>query len=173
MSRWQVYLFGTGLSVWAIAGAAAAAREKLIPVVVTGKVEPAVVKQGEPIPLAVTIANGLKGPVSYSTYSLKPNAWNGETVHLTLVDIYRDGKPEGLFAERPRVEVPAKVAGMAAHPIKAGESLTVTTDARKWKIAGGWVPGKYKVNVRVENLAVEGNRCILSVHSEPFEFEIR
>jgi hypothetical protein len=154
-------------------GTAAATDEKLIPVVVTGKVEPAVVKQGEPILLAVTIANGLKGPVGYSTYSLRPNNWNGETAYLTLVDIYRDGKPASLFVERPKVDVPEKIAGVGGYPIKAGESLTVTTDARKWKIIGGWVPGKYQANLRVENLTVEGNRCILSVHSEPFEFEIR
>ncbi len=117
--------------------------------------------------------NGLKGPIRYSTFNLKPNDWNGETVHLTLVDIYRVSTQLGLFAERPKVEVPTKIAGMGSYPIKAGGSLTVTTDGRKWKIVGGWVPGKYKATVRIENLAVEGDRCILSVHSEPFEFEIR
>ena len=173
MSRCHVCLFVAWLSASAIAGTGAATVEKLIPVVVTGKVEPAVVMQGQPIPLAVTIANGLKGPIGYSTYSLKPNDWNGETAYLTLVDIYRDGKPGSLFVERPKVEAPEKVTGVGGNPIKAGESLTVTTDARKWKIIGGWVPGKYRANVRVEKLTVEGNRCILSVHSEPFDFEIR
>ena len=173
MLRCCVCLFAFLLSASAITGMAAATDERLIPVVVTGKVEPAVVEQGKPVPLAVTIANGLKGPISYSTFSLKPNDWNGETVHLTLVDIYRDGKPGGLFVERPKVEVPEKIAGVGQHRINAGEGLTVTTDARRWKIMGGWVPGKYKANIRVENLAVEGDRCILSVHSEPFEFEIR
>ncbi len=173
MFRGQIFLFCFWLSAWKIAGAAGATNEMLIPVVVTAKVEPAVVKQGEPIPLAVTIVNGLKGPIRYSTFNLKPNDWNGETVHLTLVDIYRVSTQLGLFAERPKVEVPTKIAGMGSYPIKAGGSLTVTTDGRKWKIVGGWVPGKYKATVRIENLAVEGDRCILSVHSEPFEFEIR
>jgi hypothetical protein len=161
------------LSAFAAAGTAAAAGEKLIPVVVTGKVEPAVVQRGAPIPLAVTIANGFKGPVTYSAFSLRPNDWNGETARLTLVDVYRDGNPQGLFAGRPRVKVPARVAGVGAHPIGAGRRLTVRADARKWKIVGGWVPGKYKVTVRVENLAVDGDRCILSVQSEPFTFEVR
>lgn len=173
MPRCRVCLFVFLMSAAAITGTAAVTDEKLIPVVVTGKVEPAVLTQGEPIPLAVTIANGLKGIIGYSAYSLKPNDWNGETVHLTLVDIYRDGRPRGLFLERPKVDVPMQIAGISGYSIKAGGSLTVTTDVRKWKIIGGWVPGKYKANVRIENLTVEGNRCILSVHSEPFEFEIR
>lgn len=154
-------------------GTVAAQDEKLIPVVVVGKVEPAVVMQRQPIPSAVTIVNGLKGAIGYVAYTLKPNDWNGETANLTLVDIYRDGQPASLFLARPKVVVPTKVAGIAAYPIKSGGSLTVTTDARKWTISGGWVPGKYEANVRIETLTVEGNRCILSVHSEPFEFEIR
>lgn len=173
MSRFRICLFVFVMSVLAIAGTAVAADEKLIPVVVTGKVEPAVVTQGEPIPLAVTIANDLKGTIRYSTYSLKPNDWNGETVSLTLVDVHRDGKPGGLFAQRPKIAVPLVVAGIGSNSIKAGESLTVSTDARKWKINGGWVPGKYSANVRIESLSVDGGRCRLSVHSEPFEFEIR
>ena len=90
-----------------------------------------------------------------------------------LVDIYRDGKPGGLFVERPKVNVPREIAGIGSHPISAGGKLTVTTDARKRKIIGDWAPGKYKANVRIENLTVERNRCTLSVLSEPFEFEIR
>ena len=173
MSRSHVCLFVVWLGASAITGTGAASDEKLIPVVVTGKVEPAVVMQGQPIPLAVTIANGLNGPIGYSTYSVKPNDWNGETAYLTLVNIYRDGKPGSLFLERPKVEVPKKVMEVGENPIKAGESLTVMTDGRKWKIIGGWVPGKYRANIRVEKLTVEGNRCILSVHSKPFDFEIR
>ena len=147
--------------------------ETLIPVVVRGKAETAVVKQGEPIPLAVTITNDLRGTIEYHTFSLKPNDWNGETVSMTLVDVYRDGKPNGLFAQRPKLDRPDVVAGFSRHPIKAGERLTIKTDARKWQINGGWIPGKYRVNVRAEGLTVDEGHRILSVLSEPFEFEIR
>jgi len=147
--------------------------EKLIPVVVTGKVEPVMIKQGEPIPLTVAVANDLKGTIRYFTYSLEPNDWNGETAGVTLVDVYRDGKPGGLFAQRPKIAVPAVIAGMSSHRINAGASLTIKTDARKWNINGGWVPGKYTANVRIENLHVDGDRCTLSILSKPFEFEIR
>lgn len=66
-----------------------------------------------------------------------------------------------------------KISGMGHHTIKAGEKLSVSSDARKWRIAGGWVLGKYKATVRVERLSVDGDRCQLSVTSEPFEFEVR
>ncbi len=152
---------------------AEAQREQLIPIVVTGKVEPAAVKQGRPIPLVVTIANGLKGALYYSPDGFTPSSWNGETAHITLENVYRDGKPAGLIAQHPKMEAPKGFAGIRAHPIKAGESITVTTDIRRWKIPGGWVPGKYKVAIRVENLTLEGDRCILSVRGAQFLFEIR
>lgn len=148
--------------------------ETLIPVVVRGKAETAVVKQGEPIPLAVTIANDLQGTIEYHSFDLVPNDWNGETVNMTLVDVHRDGKPEGLFAQRPKMDGrPAEVAGIARHLIKAGERLTIKANARKWQINGGWIPGKYSVNVRVERVSVDGGRHSLSILSEPFDFEIR
>ncbi len=161
-------------SIWAITTAEGSeADQQAIPVTVTGEVRPAAVKQGEPIALAATIRNGLKGPIGYSTFSLKPNGWNGETVSLTLVDVYRNGETRSLFLEHPKVDVPRELAGMAWHRIEAGKSLTVTTDARKWKIVDGWKPGKYKVTVRVERLTADNGRCLLSVQSAPFEFEIR
>ena len=144
-----------------------------IPVTVTGRVTGEVVAEGEAIPLVVTVTNGLAGVVGYSTHSLTPNEWNGETQALTLVDVTRDGKPELLFLERPAVIVPRKVAGLTGHRIEAGKSLTLRTDARKWKIVGGWTPGKYEVDVRVERMSVDEGRCVLSVHSAPFRFEIR
>ena len=153
-------------------GADPAAPVKLIPVMVTGKVDPAVVKWGEAIPIVVTIANDLPGPVNFTTFSLKPNDWNGETLNVTLVDITRDGQPGGLFLERPKVEPPTIISGTSNHTIKPGEQLSVSSDVRKWPIKDGWKPGKYKATVRVENLAVDVGRCRLSVQSEQFEFEI-
>ena len=154
-------------------GADPARPAKLISVTVTGKAELAVVRLGEAIPLVVTIANDLPGPVIFTTFSLKPNDWNGESFSLTLVDITRDGKPGGLFLERPKVDPPVRISGTSGHTIKAGETLSVSSDARKWAIAGGWIPGKYKATVRVLSLGLDEGRCQLSVTSEPFEFEVR
>jgi hypothetical protein len=150
-------------------------KPKLIPVVVSvrGNAEVTVFMQGEPIPLEVTIANYLSGTVDYHTFSLQPNDWNGETVNMTLVDIYRDGRPGGLFATRPKLVVDDKVSGLGRHPIVAGERLTFRVDARKWQISGGWIPGKYSVNVRVEGITTDEGRNRLSILSEPFEFEVR
>ena len=173
--RQKQYEKERGLLIALLDGAKSAANDWVIPVTVTGKIESAVVKQGEPIPLSVTISNGLKGPIRYSSYGLKPTEWNGETVSLSLVNIRRVGTPQLLFLEIPKVKVPIRISGMSSRKIEPGGSLTVSTDARKWTIVGGWIRGKYKINVRVQvrGTTVDGNLCILLVHSDPFEFEIR
>lgn len=150
-------------------------KSKLIPVAVSvsGNAEVTVFRQGDPILLDVTIANYLSGTIEYHSFGLQPNDWNGETVNMTLVDIYRDGSPKGLFATRPKLDVDDKVTGVARHPILAAERLTSRIDARKWEIKGGWVPGKYSVNVRVEGITADQGRSRVSILSEPFEFEVR
>ena len=130
------------------------------------------VKRGEVIPLAVTIENGMKGAISYGTFSLDPVPWNGETASLTLVDVYRNGKPGGLFLERPKIVAPPDFQSLNHYVLKRGQSLTVKTDLAKWKIKGGWISGRYTATVRVENLATERGRQTINVLSEPFDFEI-
>jgi len=146
--------------------------ERPINVVVTGQVTPCVVKAGEPIPLAITVSNGLGAYIYHSTYSLKPNDWNGETHNISLVDIYRDGKQFNLNLARPKSDPAYLVSGMGSQGIKAGESLRIETDARKWKLRDGWLPGRYQVTVRVDGLQIDPY-FRLSVLSDPFEFEIR
>lgn len=145
-------------------------KDRQIPVVVRGNVEPGTVKAGEPIPLAITITNGLPASIRHSTYSLEPRDWNGETVNISLVDIYRQGPPN-LYRGRPEVEVPIRISGMSSHEIKPGETLTVKTDARKWKLHDGWLPGRYTVTVRVDHLTLD-RYSTLSVLSDPVEFRI-
>lgn len=149
------------------------AQDRIIPVSVTAKVEPAIIQSGKPIPLSITVANDLSDVIGFSSYSLTPNKWNGETTSITLVDINRDGDKQSLFLHRPKVEVPIEITAVRSHRIESDENLTIETHANKWKIVDGWIPGKYTATVRVEGLTVDGNRCILSVHSEPFEFEVR
>jgi hypothetical protein len=148
------------------------APEGLIPVRVTAAVK-ASPKEGAEIPLAVTIHNGLKGDIRHTTFALEPKAWNGETLNVALVDVYRDGEKIGLFRAAPVIKTPLELSGTVSQRIEAGKTLTIHTEARKWNIAGGWKPGKYSVIVRVENLAVDGDRVRLSVQSDFFEFEIK
>jgi hypothetical protein len=157
----------------AFAVLAAAPAERQINVVVGGHVVPAVVKAGEPIPLTIRIANGLRAPIFHETFRLEPIDWNGETVHINLVDIYRDGVADNLYLARPAIkDPPMPISSMGGHEIKPGGVLEVKTDARKWTLRDGWLPGRYRVTLRVDGLRADPY-CTLSVLSDPFEFEVK
>ena len=147
-------------------------QERLIPVIVSVEVKPEIVKSGEVVPLTITVSNGLSSSIYHLTFSLTSNDWNGETYNISLVDIYRDGNTGNLYIARPKMEVPITVSGVARWEIKPGEKLEIQTDARKWKLRDGWLPGRYRATVRVDNLKVD-KYSTLSVLSEPIEFEIK
>jgi hypothetical protein len=153
-------------------GVEAAGEGRRIPIVVTAGVSPAEVEAGGPIPLTIRVANGLPGEIELVGYGVEPTAWNGETLNVSLVDIDRDGLGPNLFLERPAVEPPVRVAGMSREVIGPGRALTITTDARKWSIRGGWRPGRYRVTVRVGNLRVDAFSTV-DVLSEPVELVVR
>ncbi len=146
--------------------------ERQVPLVVTANVDLEIVKSGEAIPLTITVSNGFPSSIYHSTFSLTPNEWNGETCNVSLVDIYRDDKPGNLYLAQPKMDVPITISGMGRREIKPGGKLVIRTDARKWKLRDGWLPGKYQVTVRVNNLTVD-NYSKLSVLADPVEFEIR
>lgn len=146
--------------------------DHVIPVTVKVNVE-GVFDEGESIPVSVVISNGLSDTIGFSSFSLTPNEWNGETINLSLVDITRNDGIQLLYLSRPSIKAPREISGVAGHRIEPGKELTVKTHLDKWKIVDGWIVGKYVATMRVERLTVDGNRCLLSVHSEPFEFEIR
>ena len=54
----------------------------------------------------------------------------------------------------------------------SGQELTLNTDVSKWTIADGWLPGKYKVALRIDHLQVD-RYAALSIVGEPLEFEIK
>lgn len=56
--------------------------------------------------------------------------------------------------------------------IRAGGEIQIRTDVRKWKLRDGWLPGRYRATVRVEDLRAD-RWCRLSVLSDPFEFEVK
>ncbi|MCH7988974.1 MAG: hypothetical protein IID46_07460 [Planctomycetes bacterium] len=151
-----------------------AARNKTtrqIPVYVRAEVKPATVIAGKPIPLFITVTNQLDGSIGFPCYSLIPNNWNGETLSISLVDIYRDGKEFNLYLASPKIEPPLRIAGTSQTTVQPKQSATVQTDAAKWKLRDGWLPGRYKVTVRVDNIRVD-DYCTLNVLSDPFEFTI-
>jgi len=147
-------------------------QERQIPVIVSVEVKPEIVKSGEAVPLTITVSNGLSSSIYHLTFSLTSNDWNGETYNISLVDIYRDDNTDNLYLARPKMSVPVTVSGPARQEIKAGEKLEIQTDARKWKLRDGWLPGQYRATVRVDNLEVD-KYSTLSVLSEPIEFEIK
>jgi hypothetical protein len=163
-------MLGAGLI--AVASGTRGKEERQIPVVVTADVNLKNVKGGEVIPLTITVSNGLPSSIYHSTFSLTPNEWNGETCNVSLVDIYRDDKPGNLYLSRPKMNVPVTVSGIGRKEVKPGGKLVVRTDARKWKLMDGWLPGKYRVTVRVDNLTID-KYSTLSVLTDFVEFEIR
>ena len=144
--------------------------QRQIPIMIQVEV-PAKVKTQAEIPLTITIKNGMPGEIEFHGFGIVPMDWNGETVNLELPDIYRDGQPTNIYQSRPRAEVPRRITGMARQVIRPGQTLTIRTDARKWNITGGWIPGRYRLTVRVERLTVDAF-ATLSVRSEPMEFTI-
>ncbi|HLO19222.1 MAG TPA: hypothetical protein VK192_01865 [Sphingomicrobium sp.] len=72
---------------------------------------------------------------------------------------------------RPHLNAPLNVSGMASYPVKPGGSLSILIDLRKWLLVGGWVAGKYRVDVRVEGVALDAYSAV-TLMSDPVEFKI-
>ncbi len=161
-----------GVCLITVASETRGEENRRIPVVVTVQANIKNVKVGDSIPLAITVSNGLSFSIEYSTFSLTPNDWNGETFNVSLVDIYRDGTLGNLYLARPEIKAPIPVQGTSRKEIEPGGKLVIITDAQKWKLCDGWLPGKYKVTVRVDSLKVD-KYSSLSVISDPFEFDVK
>jgi hypothetical protein len=153
------------------ARAQAESADRQVPVFVRGRVEPTIVGDREPIPLTVTVTNGLPRAIHHAGTWTDPVEWNGETIGISLVDVYRDGQPGNLLVSGPDVTLPGNVSGIGRTRIESGRSISIRTDARKWVLRDGWLPGEYDVTVRVDNLAVDSH-TFLSVLSDPLSFTI-
>jgi len=168
------YLFAILILVVVVATMAAEAKEneeRQVPVVVSAEVK-GPVRAGEAIPMVITVSNGLASAIYHSTFSVTPTEWNGETCNVSLVDIHRDDRKWNLYRARPKVEVPKMIAGARRWQIEPGKRLEIQTDAHKWTLRDGWLPGRYTVTVRVDRIRVD-KWCSLSVLSDPCEFEVR
>lgn len=151
-----------------------AQQQKQIPIVIEAHTVSDTLKSNEPLLLRISILNGLPNEIRFSTFSLTPNSWNGETTNISLVDIYRDvPQPMNRFIARPKIgQGPREIAGMSSHVIKPTESLSVVVDMSKWQIVDGWIPGKYKITVRADNINLDAYTRA-SVMSDPFVVVIK
>jgi hypothetical protein len=145
--------------------------DRQVPVFVRAEAARTAVDEGSPIGLTVTVTNGLPRVIFLSGAWTEPVDWNGETISISVVDVYRDGEPGNLLIARPDVTLPAGVSGIGRVGIESGRSLSVRTDARKWTLRDGWLPGSYRITVRVDNLVVD-DYSTLSVTSDPIEFAV-
>lgn len=147
--------------------------ERQIPVYVIAKPRKAIFAIGEPILIDVEIKNGLKQEIRITTYSVSPNSWNGETLCISLPDVYRLPRIFQIAYERPEItDMPGGIAGPSWVPIAPGNSRVKTIDVRKWQVTEGWMKGKYQLVVRADKIDVDSYSWI-NVNSEPFTFEIR
>ena len=148
--------------------------QRQISIIVTAETVSEEMKSRGPLLLRITISNGLSQDIRFSTFSLKPNSWNGEVANISLVDVYRDVTgPTSVFLARPKLgEVPKFIAGMASYPIKPGESRSVVIDISKWQIRDGWATCRYRISLRADNIEVD-DYTTASVMSDPIEIEIK
>ena len=156
----------------AVPALAEVSTERQIPVVLEASVGKKTYTSKEPLTLYLTIKNGLKESIRFSTFSLVPNEWNGETMSCSLVDIYRNGKKPGLYLARPQISGPPTISGMSAKTIEPGDALKIQIDCRKWDIRGGWIQGTYEITARVNRIRVDSFTS-LSILSEPVKFTIK
>ena len=143
-----------------------------IPISVHARAERALFLAGKPLPMSVTLTNGLSTTVRFSTFATEPNEWNGETLNISLVDVYRGGEKKNLYLARPELTVPVSVSGPGARPVKPGETLRIMVDISKWQIQGGWVEGGYELVFRMDGIIVD-NKVTLSVLSDPVRVTIQ
>lgn len=144
----------------------------VIPVLVRAQAEIAVFKQGKPLLMSVTLSNGLSKPIRFTTFSTKPNEWNGETLNISLVDVYRNKEKRNLYLGRPKIEVPLTISGYGGPPIQPGETVQIMLDMSKWKIDGGWTKGGYEVVFRMENIIAD-EKITMAILSDPVHVVIQ
>ncbi|MCA1629435.1 MAG: hypothetical protein LC785_08980, partial [Acidobacteria bacterium] len=129
-------------------------------------------KASGPFMFRVSIYNGLKEEIRFSTFALEPNGWNGETANLTFFDVnQKSGKHLMIGWRRPEINVPLGVAGMASYRIKPKEKLYILVDAKKGYAEVEWFSGEYEMLVRADHIVVDKYTTI-SVASKPIKFTV-
>ena len=125
-----------------------------------------------PLLVEVEVFNGLASEIVFPRFSLTPNAWNGETLSLHVMDIYRDGQLPSIFVKRPEIHSPLSIAGPSGERVPAKGRKRIQIDLSKWEVAGGWKAGKYRFTVALENIAVD-SFTTLRVASVPADITVK
>jgi hypothetical protein len=116
----------------------------------------AVFETNEPLLVRVTITNNLRAEIAFHTFATEMNDWNGEVWNLSMVEI---GRPDGLTipgSYRPVVTPPIAISGIGRKRVAPDQTLTITTNLRKWDI-GGWDPGEYAFRFAVSGISIDDN----------------
>ena len=139
-------------------------------VAVKVQADSATTKAGNPVYLTIAITNNLDSEVLVSCLSQVPSATNAETIGITLQAIYREGREGGSIpiVRKPHIQLPH---ALPVCKIRPHGTHTIKTDATKWGIEGGWVPGKYTASMLVEEIRVD-TKVTMRVLSDLFEFRI-
>jgi hypothetical protein len=131
---------------------------------------PKVVQSGEPIPMALTITNGLGQPIVWFWAAAYPSK---ENLNMEIVSLSRDGS---LFDSMPAHPSLPMLLRPGRKRIPAYGSLETYYDLSKWVLRGGWAPGEYRIQIKVRELcpALEApaQMFILELYSEYVDFTI-
>jgi hypothetical protein len=147
-------------------------KTRQIPVVLEASAIKNIYTTQEPLLINLTIRNGLKDSIRFSSFSLVPNELNSETFNCSIVDIYRNDNKQLLFLYRPKFEWPKNIAGPSSIVIKPNTSLTIQLDCRKWSIKDGWIPGAYTISTRVDYIQADSYTTI-NILSDFIKFTIK
>jgi hypothetical protein len=131
----------------------------------------AVFEAGEPLLVRVTITNNLSAEIFFTSYTTEMTDWNGEVWNLSMVEI---GRPGGLIipgSYRPVVTPPIVLSGIGRKRVATGQTLTITTNLRKWDI-GGWDPGEYALRFAVSGIAIDDSTTAI-IRTQCARFSIR
>ena len=152
MQRRTVALAAT---IFALLPRAGTSQARQVPIGVRAEAAVDTLRSGGPLPLRITITNGLRDEIYFLAYTLTPNEWNGETLTLTVFDVERAGESGRVNVHAPSVRVPMTLAGRGMRRIPPRDSLTWVVDLAKWQAEGGWLPGEYKFLVRPNPIHVD------------------
>lgn len=163
----------TMLLVAFMAGAAAESSTTKVPglLVLEGRVESASAKVGQPVWLTLLLTNHLGVDVLVPCLSTVPSTGNEETIGITLVAVYRDGREGGSIpiVSKPKPRLPHAVPICKIGP---GRTHAIKTDATKWGIEGGWVRGVYRASARMEDVQVSPHIRMTVLTEALFEFRL-
>jgi len=132
---------------------------RAVPVIVSAIAQTNAYRVGSPLLIDVEVFNGFDSEIGFPSLSLTPNEDNTETLSVDLVDIYRNGREQTIFRKRPDISdrsgTAVRIAGIGRERVAPKARKVIRIDLGKWQVVDGWQPGRYRFNVRVNNIDVD------------------